>query len=112
MTATQTASALGTRAPVLEVFASLQGEGLFVGEPQVYLVGRQAIDESEIDRFLNDNGVDSWSTEYARRNGLSHRPLERKRLISGVLAYGEDSSLRVPAKASPDPRASPSRAGA
>lgn len=29
--------ALDTRAPVLEVFASLQGEGLFVGEPQVFV---------------------------------------------------------------------------
>ncbi len=39
MGATQSARAIGldTRAPVLEVFASFQGEGRFVGEPQVFV---------------------------------------------------------------------------
>ena len=39
MGATQSARAIGldTRAPVLEVFASFQGEGAFVGEPQVFV---------------------------------------------------------------------------
>jgi organic radical activating enzyme len=39
MGATQSARAIGldTRAPVLEVFASYQGEGRFVGEPQVFV---------------------------------------------------------------------------
>lgn len=39
MGATHSARAIGldTRAPVLEVFASFQGEGRFVGEPQVFV---------------------------------------------------------------------------
>lgn len=39
MGATQSARAIGldTRAPILEVFASFQGEGRFVGEPQVFV---------------------------------------------------------------------------
>lgn len=31
--------------------------------PQVYLVGRQSTDESEVDRFLDDHGVTRWSTD-------------------------------------------------
>lgn len=31
-------------------------------EPVVYLVGRQTVDQGEIDRFLNDNGV-AWQTD-------------------------------------------------
>src|SRR5436190_19596944 len=31
-------------------------------EPTVYLVGRQAVDQAEIDRFLTDHGV-SWQTD-------------------------------------------------
>ncbi len=34
-----------------------------VREPQVYLVGRQVTDDGEIDRFLDDHGVASWSTD-------------------------------------------------
>lgn len=33
-----------------------------VREPRVYLVGRQSVDRSEIDRFLDDHGVD-WTTD-------------------------------------------------
>ena len=32
-------------------------------DPQVYLVGRQTIDEAEIARFLGDEGVESWETD-------------------------------------------------
>ena len=31
-------------------------------EPTVYLVGRQTVDQEEIDRFLTDHGV-SWQTD-------------------------------------------------
>jgi len=33
-----------------------------VREPEVYLVGRQTVDQAEVDRFLQDHGV-TWSTE-------------------------------------------------
>ncbi len=33
-----------------------------IHEPQVYLVGRQDVDRSEIDRFLGDHGMD-WETD-------------------------------------------------
>src|SRR3954454_22968188 len=34
-----------------------------VREPRVYLVGRQAIDEAELARFLADEGVERWTTD-------------------------------------------------
>lgn len=34
-----------------------------VRDPKVYLVGRQALDEAEIDRFLADHDVADWSTD-------------------------------------------------
>src|SRR3954462_6983720 len=33
-----------------------------IREPQVYVVGRQAVGDAEIDRFLGDHGV-SWQTD-------------------------------------------------
>jgi thymidylate synthase (FAD) len=32
-------------------------------EPQVYVVGRQSIESSEIDRFLSDHDVDQWESD-------------------------------------------------
>ncbi len=32
-------------------------------EPTVYLVGRQLVDSSELDRFLADHGVSTWQTD-------------------------------------------------
>src|SRR5690349_7381977 len=32
-------------------------------EPTVYLVGRQVVDEAELDRFLTDHGVSTWETD-------------------------------------------------
>jgi thymidylate synthase (FAD) len=32
-------------------------------EPRVYLVGRQVVDEGEVERFLADEGVARWSTD-------------------------------------------------
>jgi thymidylate synthase (FAD) len=32
-------------------------------EPTVYLLGRQTIDASELDRFLTDHGVSTWQTD-------------------------------------------------
>jgi len=32
-------------------------------EPTVYLVGRQVVDEAELDRFLADHGVSTWETD-------------------------------------------------
>jgi thymidylate synthase (FAD) len=34
-----------------------------IREPSVYLVGRQSMNEAELDRFLNDHDVDSWETD-------------------------------------------------
>jgi thymidylate synthase (FAD) len=34
-----------------------------IHEPRVYLVGRQTIDDAELDRFLADHGVASWQTD-------------------------------------------------
>ncbi len=34
-----------------------------IREPHVYLVGRQVLDDGEIDRFLEDHGVSTWSTD-------------------------------------------------
>jgi thymidylate synthase (FAD) len=34
-----------------------------IREPQVYLLGRQSIDEAELARFLADHGVDRWTTD-------------------------------------------------
>src|SRR5262249_22569342 len=31
-------------------------------EPEVYLLGRQVIDDTELDRFLKDHGI-SWQTD-------------------------------------------------
>jgi thymidylate synthase (FAD) len=32
-------------------------------EPTIYLVGRQVVDEAELDRFLADHGVSTWETD-------------------------------------------------
>ena len=32
-------------------------------DPVVYLLGRQTVDPSELDRFLTDHGVDTWETD-------------------------------------------------
>jgi thymidylate synthase (FAD) len=32
-------------------------------EPTVYLVGRQVVDDAELDRFLADHGVSTWETD-------------------------------------------------
>lgn len=32
-------------------------------KPSVYLVGRQVADTAELDRFLNDHGVEQWTTD-------------------------------------------------
>jgi thymidylate synthase (FAD) len=32
-------------------------------KPEIYLVGKQATESEEIERFLSDNGVDQWSTD-------------------------------------------------
>lgn len=34
-----------------------------IREPSVYVLGRQTIDEAELDRFLADHAVSSWSTD-------------------------------------------------
>jgi len=34
-----------------------------IAEPQVYLVGKQTIDDAELDRFLADEGVETWTTD-------------------------------------------------
>src|ERR1700694_5176206 len=34
-----------------------------ITEPSVYLVGRQAVDDGELSRFLADEGVESWQTD-------------------------------------------------
>ncbi|HWE39484.1 MAG TPA: FAD-dependent thymidylate synthase [Isosphaeraceae bacterium] len=34
-----------------------------IREPRVYLVGRQAIDDAALGRFLDDHGVSRWSTD-------------------------------------------------
>jgi len=32
-------------------------------KPEVYLVGRQCVENAEIDRFLSDHGVEQWTTD-------------------------------------------------
>ena len=34
-----------------------------IREPRVYLIGRQTVDDAEIDRFLSDHGVDQWQND-------------------------------------------------
>ena len=34
-----------------------------IRQPQVYLVGRQSLDDGEIERFLGDHGVAQWTTD-------------------------------------------------
>ena len=34
-----------------------------IRQPSVYLVGRQTVNEAEIDRFLADHGVEQWDTD-------------------------------------------------
>ena len=34
-----------------------------IREPNVYLVGRQTVDQDQIDRFLADHNVDGWTTD-------------------------------------------------
>ncbi len=34
-----------------------------IREPQVYLVGRQTLNDEELDRFLSDHGVETWQTD-------------------------------------------------
>ncbi len=36
-----------------------------ITEPEVYLVGRQTVSDTEIDRFLSDHDVDSWQSDTA-----------------------------------------------
>lgn len=51
-----------------------------IRRPQVYLVGRQAIDQSEVSRFLADHEVQDWSTD-------TQRPGEVLPEIAGRLCY-------------------------
>lgn len=51
-----------------------------IRRPSVYLVGRQALDESEVSRFLHDHGVQDWTTD-------SPRPAEILPEIAGRLCY-------------------------
>lgn len=34
-----------------------------ITEPSIYLVGRQVVDDEELDRFLADEGVESWESD-------------------------------------------------
>jgi thymidylate synthase (FAD) len=34
-----------------------------IREPKVYLLGRQTVNEAEVDRFLTDHGVSHWATD-------------------------------------------------
>ena len=34
-----------------------------ITEPKIYLVGRQAVDEPELSRFLADHGLEGWTTD-------------------------------------------------
>ena len=34
-----------------------------IRRPTVYLVGRQTLNESEIDRFLEDHNISGWSSD-------------------------------------------------
>ena len=51
-----------------------------IRRPSVYLVGRQALDQSEVSRFLSDHGVQGWTTD-------SQRPGEILPEIAGRLCY-------------------------
>ncbi len=51
-----------------------------IDEPRVYLVGKQATNESEIDRFLADHDVDRWDTD----TGVAGQKLSE---IAGRICY-------------------------
>ena len=34
-----------------------------IREPSVYIVGRQTVNEAEVERFLGDHGVSQWDTD-------------------------------------------------
>ena len=56
------------------------GEIRIIEAPEIYLVGRQSVDEAELARFLSDEGVDGWSTD---TDIAAQRLIE----ISGRLCY-------------------------
>jgi thymidylate synthase (FAD) len=49
-------------------------------EPTVYLVGRQTVDDAELDRFLADHGVSAWETD-------TEIAAERLTEVAGRLCY-------------------------
>src|SRR4051794_39425432 len=51
-----------------------------IREPTVYVVGRQTVDQAEIDRFLADHGVSSWQTD-------TEVAAERLTEVAGRLCY-------------------------
>ncbi len=51
-----------------------------IRQPSVYLVGRQALDDGEIARFLRDHGISDWSTD-------AQTPGEILPEIAGRLCY-------------------------
>ncbi len=50
-----------------------------IHQPSVYLVGKQTIDQAEIDRFLADHDVENWSTD---------TEIAGEKLCAGVTAGG------------------------
>ena len=40
------------------------GEIRIIEAPEIYLVGRQSVDEAELARFLSDEGVDGWTFSF------------------------------------------------
>ncbi len=51
-----------------------------IRRPTVYLVGRQVLDRNEITRFLNDHGIEQWSTD-------TDTPAEVLPELAGRLCY-------------------------
>ena len=62
----------------------------FIRDPQVYLVGKQSVNQEELERFLADNESTGWRTDTTWRTPRSCR--RRWSNIAGVMPWATSNS--------------------
>ena len=68
-------------------------------KPHVYLVGKQIIEQAEVDRFLSDHGVEQWSTDTRRGRRKADRD-RRADVLHVVCQAATRRQQRVPEETS------------